>query len=189
MVFAEQCIIFGIIQKKTDLVLCYSKTMRIIGIDPGYAIVGYGIIDKEDGKPPLVHTYGCIKTEKNLPSSERLITIYQAITNIIITSQPTCMAIEQLFFARNTTTALQVSEARGVLLLAAAEYELSIFEYSPNQIKQAITGSGRADKKQIQTMITRLLGLSAIPRPDDAADGLAIALCHLNWIRTGEIIK
>ena len=163
--------------------------MRILGIDPGYAIVGYGIVDKEKGNPPVAYTYGCITTDKLISPEIRLLTIYHDLARLIYESKPTCMAIEKLFFARNTTTAFRVSEARGVILLAAADHGLNIFEYSPNQIKLAISGSGRADKKQIQTMVTRLLGLSTIPKPDDAADGLAIALCHLNWIREGDSIK
>ncbi len=156
--------------------------MRIIGIDPGYAIVGYGIVDASLKKEMTLCTYGCIRTGKEDPAHIRLQSIYHAMMELITRSEPYCMAIEQLFFSRNTTTALQVSEARGVILLAAAECGLGVYEYRPNQIKQAVTGSGNADKKQVQKMITRLLGLSAIPRPDDAADALAIAVCHLNYI-------
>lgn len=155
----------------------------ILGIDPGYASCGYGIITK-DYQYPIVKIWGCIKTTpKTGDSSIRLLEIYQKIEELIQYYGPTSIAIEKLFFARNTTTALQVSEARGVILLAAAKNKIPVYEYTPKQVKLAITGSGNADKKQMQVMITRLLHLTEIPKPDDAADGLSIALCHMNWIR------
>lgn len=155
----------------------------IIGIDPGYAICGYGVVGLS-GRSPVAHSWGCIKTTpKTGGTPERLLVIYRGITDLIRTRAPVGLSIEKLFFSRNTTTALQVSEARGVILLAAAEHGIPVYEYTPKQVKLAITGSGSADKEQVQMMITRLLGLEEIPRPDDAADGLSMALCHLNWMR------
>lgn len=155
----------------------------ILGIDPGYGSCGYGIIKKDD-KFPDVLKWGCIKTTpKTGEPQDRLLVIFQKIEELIINYGPTSMSIEKLFFSRNTTTALQVSEAKGVILLAAAKHQIPVFEYTPKQVKLAITGSGNADKKQMQMMITRILRLTEIPTPDDAADGLSLALCHMNWIR------
>lgn len=157
----------------------------VIGVDPGYGIVGYGILVREERKViPL--DYGCIRTDKDDGDhAERLHKIYLDLSSLIDRYNPGSMAVEELFFARNTTTALKVSEAKGVILLAAAVNRIPVFEYTPNQVKISVTGSGRADKKQIQEMIKRILNLDEIPRPDDAADGLSIALCHLQcnrWI-------
>ncbi|HWQ67870.1 MAG TPA: crossover junction endodeoxyribonuclease RuvC [Methanospirillum sp.] len=155
----------------------------ILGIDPGYATVGYGIIST-DSRVAQALEWGCVKTRKeDGDSPARLLLIYAGITALIEKYNPDAVAIERLFFARNTTSALLVSEARGVMLLAAAHAGLPVTEYTPNQVKMAITGSGSADKRQIQEMITRLLKLSEIPRPDDAADGLSLALCHMNTNR------
>lgn len=156
--------------------------MIIVGIDPGIARVGYGVLDKPD-RHPIPLTYGCIETKSSLSQSQRLLEIYDQISQILDEYHPACVAVEQLFFSRNTTSAMQVSEARGVLLLAAIQREIVIAEYTPNQIKQAVTGSGRADKHQVQEMMRRLLRLEEIPQPDDAADGLAVALCHMNMMR------
>ncbi|QXO95024.1 crossover junction endodeoxyribonuclease RuvC [Methanospirillum purgamenti] len=156
----------------------------ILGIDPGFARCGYGLIGKEKNYP-IAHTWGCIQTTpKTGDTSIRLLTIFEGIDDLIETYKPSCLSCEKLFFSRNTTTAMQVSEARGVILLAAAKNHIPVYEYTPNQVKLAITGSGKADKKQIQMMIARLLRLSEIPQPDDAADGLSLALCHMNWMRT-----
>jgi crossover junction endodeoxyribonuclease RuvC len=155
----------------------------ILGIDPGYATMGYGIISDEPGRSEAVE-WGCVYTKKDDgDASARLGLIYKGIVQLIEQFRPSEMAIEKLFFARNTTSALQVSEARGVILLAAVHHAIPVVEYTPNQVKMAITGSGSADKHQVQEMITRLLRLTEIPRPDDAADGLALALCHLNYSR------
>jgi crossover junction endodeoxyribonuclease RuvC len=157
--------------------------VTILGIDPGYATVGYGVVSDEQ-RGPEAKTWGCISTSKSDGDPPfRLGMIYQEMVTLINQFSPDSMAIERLFFARNTTSALQVSEARGVILLAAVHHNLPITEYTPNQVKIAITGSGAADKKQMQEMITRLLRLSEIPRPDDAADGLSLAFCHLNCTR------
>jgi len=155
----------------------------ILGIDPGYACCGFGIVEKR-GNIAVSRSWGCIKTTpKTGDTPTRLFEIFQNIELIIKNFNPSCMAIEKLYFSRNTTTALQVSEARGVILLAAAKNMVPVYEYTPKQVKLAITGSGNADKKQMQMMIARLLHLSDIPKPDDAADGLSLALCHLNWMR------
>jgi crossover junction endodeoxyribonuclease RuvC len=157
--------------------------VTILGIDPGFATVGYGIITDEQ-KGTKAMDWGCVKTKKtDGDASIRLGMIYREIMRLMEQFRPSGMAIEKLFFARNTTSALQVSEARGVILLAAVHYTIPVTEYTPNQVKMAITGSGSADKRQVQEMITRLLRLTDIPSPDDAADGLALALCHLNYTR------
>ncbi len=156
--------------------------ITVLGIDPGYATVGYGVVSDDCGMK--AEQWGCIKTSKNDGQSpERLGIIYEGVSNIIKVSNPQAMSIERLFFARNTSSALQVSEARGVIILAAVHHQIPVIEYTPNQVKIAVTGSGSADKLQVQEMIKRILRLSEIPRPDDAADGLSLALCHLNSSR------
>lgn len=162
--------------------------MRILGIDPGLAIVGYGVIDSEKGVyRPVV--CGVINTPKELSLPERLELIYKGMGELIDTFKPDQVAIEELFFTKNITTGITVAEARGVILLACKQSGLPMFEYTPNQIKQSLTGYGKADKKQIQFMITRLLGLKAIPKPDDAADALAIALTHAQTNRLGGLFS
>lgn len=151
--------------------------MRIIGIDPGTARIGWGLIDGTHQTYRLVR-YGCIETEKTKQSHHRLQEIYQEVYGLLATERPDQVVVEQLFFARNVTTALSVGQARGVILLAAAHANLPIFEYTPLQVKQTIVGYGRAEKNQIQYMIKTLLKLDAPPKPDDAADALAIALTH-----------
>ena len=155
----------------------------IFGVDPGIARTGYGIIEEKMGRTALL-TYGCITTKPN-DQSKRLMIVHHELKELLRFYQPACVAVEQLYFAKNTTTALIVSEARGVILLTAALFDVPVFEYTPNQVKLAVTGSGTADKQQIQTMIARLLGLHSIPKPDDAADGLAVALCHIQMHRGG----
>ena len=151
--------------------------MRIIGIDPGYAIMGYGIIDKNGNQFSPV-AYGAITTEKNMHMPDRLKHLYQGLTEVIAEFEPEEASIEQLFFNTNTTTAIFVGQARGVAILACANLGLSIFEYTPLEIKTSLTGYGRADKSQVQTMVKMLLNLEAAPKPDDTADALAAALCH-----------
>lgn len=151
--------------------------MRIIGIDPGTGILGFGVIDVSSGKVQLVDA-GVIRTPVKEDDAVRLETIFQELTDIIVATKPQVMAVEKLFFIRNVTTAMTVSQARGVVLLAARLNGLEIFEYTPLQIKQAITGYGKADKKQMQEMVRVLLKLKEIPKPDDAADALAAALTH-----------
>jgi crossover junction endodeoxyribonuclease RuvC len=151
--------------------------MRIIGIDPGTGILGFGVIDVEGQKLQLVDA-GVIRTPVHEDDAVRLETIFQELTDIIVQTKPVIMSVEKLFFARNVTTAMTVSQARGVVLLCARLAGLQIFEYTPMQIKQAITGYGKADKKQMQEMVRILLKLKEIPEPDDAADALAAAITH-----------
>lgn len=156
--------------------------MRILGIDPGTGILGFGVIDVQKGKPLLVDA-GVIRTPVKEDDAVRLLTIYEELTDIIAQAKPQVMSVEKLFFARNVTTAMTVSQARGVVLLAAMQAGLEIHEYTPMQIKQAVTGYGKADKKQMQEMVRVLLNLKAIPKPDDAADALAAAITHSMTVR------
>lgn len=149
--------------------------MRIIGIDPGTGILGFGVIDVERGKATLV-TAGVIRTPAHTPLPDRLGEIYNSLVEIIDETRPQIMAIEKLFFAQNVTTAISVAHARGVAMLTGAQAGLSIEEYTPLQIKQTLTGYGRADKKQMQEMVRMQLGLKVVPKPDDAADALATAI-------------
>ena len=149
--------------------------MRILGIDPGTATTGFGVIDRKGAVNKFVAA-GVITTPADQVMLQRLDTIYQEIKQLITEYQPDCMAVELLYFANNVTTAFSVGQARGVVLLAAGQAGLEVVEFTPLQVKQAVTGYGRAQKKQIQEMVKVLLKLPEIPRPDDAADGLAIAL-------------
>ena len=151
--------------------------MRILGIDPGTAITGFGVIDCEGAKFKFVDA-GVIRTPKEQPMNERLMTVYDEMKELIEEFKPDVMSIELLFFARNVTTAMTVGQSRGIVMLAATQANIPVFEYTPMQVKQAVTGYGKADKKQIQEMVKQLLKLSEIPKPDDAADGLAIAITH-----------
>lgn len=151
--------------------------MRILGIDPGYAIVGFGIIDNNMGEN-IVVDYGVIETSKELVMPQRLDIIENAINEIFDVYKPDCVAIEELFYFRNQTTVIPVAEARGVILATCYKRCKEIFEYTPLQIKQALTGQGRAEKAQVQFMTKTILNLEKIPKPDDAADALAVALCH-----------
>ncbi|HET7319965.1 MAG TPA: crossover junction endodeoxyribonuclease RuvC [Candidatus Saccharimonadales bacterium] len=156
--------------------------MRILGIDPGTGILGFGVIDVVKGKAQLVDA-GVIRTPVKEDDAVRLHTIYEELTDIIAQNKPQVMSVEKLFFSRNVTTAMTVSQARGVVLLTAMQASLEIHEYTPMQIKQAITGYGKADKKQMQEMVKVILGLKAIPKPDDAADALAAAITHSMTVR------
>lgn len=149
--------------------------MRIIGIDPGTGILGFGVIDAEQGRSKLI-TAGVITTPAHTPLDVRLEEIFDGLTEIIAETNPEVMSIEKLFFARNVTTAMSVSHARGVAMLAGRKARLPIAEYTPMQIKQTLTGYGKADKKQMQEMVRQHLGLKEIPKPDDAADALAAAI-------------
>lgn len=151
--------------------------MRILGIDPGYAIVGWGVIDYENSRFRVVD-YGSVQTKAGTDTVERLEKVYQGINTIIERYKPEHMAIEELFFNTNATTAIVVAEARGVTLLAARQHGLKIGEYTPLQVKQAVVGYGRAEKSQVMDMVKRICALPAPPRPDDAADAVALALCH-----------
>ena len=157
--------------------------LRILGIDPGTAITGYGLIETEGAKLRLLD-YGCIRTPAHMPLPERLVMIDAAANVLLEQAQAEQVAVEQLFFNRNTTTAFTVAQARGVLVLAAAKRGLPLAEYTPLQVKQAIVGYGRAEKQQIQYMVAKMLAMREIPRPDDAADALAIAICHAHYYKT-----
>lgn len=151
--------------------------VRILGIDPGLAIVGYGVIDVVGNKITPVD-FGAINTPACMPTHKRLNEIFMALSELIHRYQPDDVAIEELFWNTNQTTGIRVSEARGVILLCAERNHLNIFEYTPLQIKQAVTGYGRAEKKQVIAMVTSLLKLQRPPKPDDTADALAVAICH-----------
>ncbi len=155
--------------------------MKILGIDPGTATTGFGVIEKQGSKLSFIDA-GVIATSPEQAMPSRLSEIYAGLNEIIEEFKPDCLAVELLYFASNVTTAITVGQARGVVLLAAAEHNLAVGEYTPLQVKQAITGYGRATKKQIQEMVKMMLGLSGIPKPDDAADGLAIAITHANQL-------
>lgn len=149
--------------------------MIILGIDPGIARLGYGIIAEGHGKTKTI-TYGCFETKKSDPHEKRLKTVHNELMRLIKKYKPQRVAVEKLFFSKNVKTALQVGEARGVIMLTCAELNVPIFEISPKEVKQSLTGYGQADKLQMQKMIQLILGLNEIPKPDDAADALAIAL-------------
>lgn len=151
--------------------------MRVLGIDPGYAIVGYGILDYDGYKFSTV-SYGAITTSSKDKFSTRIDTIYNDMKTLIKTFKPEALAIERLYFNTNTTTAIDVAQARGVILLACEQGGLSINEYTPLQVKQAITGYGKAEKHQVMEMVKSFLSLNCVPKPDDTADALALAICH-----------
>lgn len=152
--------------------------MRILGIDPGTGILGFGVIDTSPGSKVSMVDGGVIRTPVKQADSERLKTIYDELTEIIKINKPDTMSVEKLFFSQNVTTAMSVSQARGVVLLCGIQNNLELFEYTPQQIKQALTGYGRADKKQMQEMVKVVLKLKEVPKPDDCADALAAAICH-----------
>lgn len=151
--------------------------MRILGIDPGYGIIGFSIIDKSNSGNSVVD-YGVITTPKEMEFSHRLKAIYESMQKLIERFEPNEVAIEKLYFNKNITTGIPVAEARGVILLSVVMKGLPVYEYTPQQIKMALTGLGKADKSQVQFMVKTLLHLTKIPRPDDAADAVAVALCH-----------
>lgn len=151
--------------------------MVILGIDPGFAIVGFGILKCERGRQCLLQC-GAIRTPAGLPLPTRLLQIENDMDTLLTRFRPEAMAVEELFFNTNVTTGIGVAQARGVILTAAERAGVPIFEYSPSQVKQAVVGYGKAEKRQVMDMTKRILGLRAVPRPDDAADAVAIALCH-----------
>lgn len=160
--------------------------MIILGIDPGTATTGYGVIEKKGGQIKDID-HGCILTESSESLEKRLDTIFEELTKIIKKFQPEMAAVEELFFASNTKTAISVGHGRGVILLACERSKVPVYEYTPLQVKQAVCGYGRAEKKQIQKMVQTLLNLSKMPKPDDAADGLAIAICHAHSFKTNSL--
>ena len=151
--------------------------MRILGIDPGVAIVGFGVIESDRGQQRMIQ-YGAITTQAGLPLATRLVQIGNDLEQLIEQFQPDELAIEELFFSKNITTGISVAHGRGVVLYTAEKMQIPIYEYTPMQVKQAVVGYGLAEKKQVMDMTRRLLKLKSIPRPDDAADALAIAICH-----------
>ncbi len=151
--------------------------MRILGIDPGYAIVGYGLIENDNGKL-LPLDYGAVETPAKMPTADRLIMIEDGITELIKKTKPDEIALEELFFNTNITTGIKVAQARGVILLSCVKQCERLFEYTPLQIKSTVTGNGTAAKNQVQFMVKSLLKLKETPKPDDAADALAAAICH-----------
>ncbi len=154
------------------------RTIRVLGIDPGTALMGYGVAEGEHGRHRAVE-YGKLETPAGMPAQERLLRLYEGVLNLIHSHRPDVVAVEELFFGRNVTTAIHVGQARGVVLLAVAQAGLALAEYTPMQVKQAVTGWGRADKAQVQQMVKVLLNLREVPRPDDVADALAVALTCL----------
>lgn len=156
--------------------------MKIIGVDPGTGRLGFGVIEVNKNESKLIDA-GIITTPAHTPHPERLEDIYDSLKEIIAQTKPDCMSIEKLFFAQNITTAMSVSEARGVAILAGKKANLDIYEYTPLQIKQTMTGYGRADKKQIQEMVRLHLNLEKMPQPDDCADALAAAITHFMMTR------
>ena len=162
--------------------------MRILGVDPGIAICGVGVVEKTGNRYAPIY-FDSIITKANTPLEERIEIIYNETVRLIDIFRPEAMAVEELFFNNNAKTAFAVGQARGVVLLAAKQKNVPFYEYTPLQVKQALTGYGRADKKQIQQMVKSFLGLKETPKPDDTADALAIAICHGNSVRFGSIQK
>jgi crossover junction endodeoxyribonuclease RuvC len=159
--------------------------MITLGVDPGTAILGYGIVAGEDD--PAMVAAGVVQTSSADQMHHRLLQLHEGIVTAIAEHHPTVMAVEQLFFSRNVTNALAVGQARGVVLLAAAQHDIPVFEYKPSEVKLAVAGHGNADKFQMQTMVQMILELESIPRPDDAADALAVAICHVYSSRLNRI--
>ncbi len=159
------------------------RSIRILGIDPGTGICGFGIIDVARSQTAMLSTakavdYGVISTPPHTPLSDRLLDIYESLHQIIKQNQPDLVSVEKLFFSKNITTGISVAEARGIVLLVCRQHNLPVFEYTPNEIKKTLTGYGAADKKQMQEMVRLHLNLEQIPKPDDAADALATAIVH-----------
>ena len=163
--------------------------MLVIGIDPGTAITGYGLVkEQNDGRLDVID-YGVIRTASNQPMSERLLDLYTKLNEILLFHRPDSAAVEKLFFQKNVRTAISVGQARGIALLCMAEANLEVSEYTPLEIKQAVTGYGGADKNQVQQMVKAILNLDVVPEPDDAADALAVAICHLHNSHIENLIR
>jgi len=157
--------------------------MLVLGIDPGTATTGYGLVrELEDGSLTVVG-YGVILTPAKTPQEQRLLMLYDRLRELLLLHRPDSGAVEKLFFQRNVTTAIAVGQARGVILLGMAQFAIPVFEYTPLEVKQSITGYGGAEKLQVQMMVQAVLQLPELPRPDDAADALAIAVCHVQSYR------
>ncbi len=153
--------------------------MIVLGIDPGYALMGWGVVEASGSRLRLVD-YGVVETFAHTPMQHRLRTLYEGVRDLVKRYRPDDVAFEELFFAHNVTTALMVGAARGAAIIAASEYTENLYEYTPGQIKQAVTGDGNAKKPQVQQMVKMLLGMSELPKPDDAADAIACAITHCN---------
>ncbi|MCK4490599.1 MAG: crossover junction endodeoxyribonuclease RuvC [Anaerolineales bacterium] len=161
----------------------------VIGIDPGTAITGYGLVrEQENGELEWV-AHGVVTTPSDWDEPKRLLELYQKLCEILSNYKPDCCAVEKLFFQKNVKTAISVGQGRGAALIAAARSELPVGEYTPLEVKQAVVGYGSADKRQVQQMVKVLLGLSDIPKPDDAADALAVAICHLHSTRRNQLLN
>ncbi len=164
--------------------------MRVMGLDPGTAIMGWGVVDSDASRGKLIMVdYGALTTRAKAPLVERLPLLYAGVLDVLDRYQPEAMSVEELFFTKNVSTAISVGHARGVAILAAAHRNVPVFEYTPLQVKQAVGGYGRADKAQMQEMVRLMLGLKSIPQPDDAADGLALAICHIHSARFTALIE
>ena len=161
----------------------------VIGIDPGTAITGYGIVQEQENGELEWIAHGVVTTPSDWDDPKRLLEIYQKLCEILSTYKPDCCAVEKLFFQKNVKTAISVGQGRGAALIAAAASELPVGEYTPLEVKQAVVGYGSADKQQVQQMVKVLLGLSDIPQPDDAADALAVAICHLHSTRRNQLLN
>lgn len=161
--------------------------MLVLGLDPGLATVGYGLVS-DDGQGLTAHAYGTFHTQANQPVTKRLLTIAEELRSLIARYQPEAAAVEELFFSKNARTAMKVGEGRGALLLTLGEAGIPIAEYTPMQIKQAVTGQGGAEKAQVQYMVRALLRLEETPRPDDAADALAAAICHHHAAKLNSLV-
>lgn len=164
----------NVIARKDGIILI------ILGIDPGYAIVGYGVI-KYEGNRFKTLDYGAVTTPAGMPFCDRLSLIFDGMNDIFAKHKIDAMSIEKLYFNTNTTTAIDVAQARGVIMLSAVKNNVAAYEYTPLQVKQSVTGYGRAEKKQIMEMTRIILGLEKVPKPDDTADALALAVCHAHW--------
>ena len=162
--------------------------MIVLGIDPGTARTGYGIVAREGSKLRMLD-YGCIETVPDRPLEARLLIIHEALTELLDTHRPEAVGVERIFFNKNVQTAFAVGQARGVVLLAAAQHGLPLYEYGPHEVKMAVTGYGRAAKNQVQRMVQAVLALDELPRPDDAADALAVAVCTANSATTAAAAK
>lgn len=162
--------------------------MRILGIDPGYALMGFGVIEQKGNRFDVID-YGCISTGPSAPMPERLKYLYSSLMDIIAETEPDCAALEELFYNTNAKTVINVGQARGVAVLACVNSGLNVDEYTPLQIKQALVGYGRAEKQQVQQMVRALLKLKKVPKPDDTADALAVAICHAHTSLGGSRFK
>ncbi|MEN4042654.1 MAG: crossover junction endodeoxyribonuclease RuvC [Anaerolineaceae bacterium] len=163
--------------------------MIVLGIDPGTARTGYGLVQETAAGELAMVACGVIETPAGMPAEQRLLQLYDGINQLIHLHPPDCGAVEKLFFQRNVTTAIAVGQARGVVMLALAQAGIAVAEYNPMDVKQAVVGYGSADKNQVQQMVRALLNLEQIPKPDDAADALAVAICHVHTSRIGSLYE